>query len=70
MNDVSLYKTGALLGHKTPGMTQRYAHLKSEKLKNEIDKAFSGKNLEDVKKEEYERALVVIREYEKGQKIT
>ena len=26
MNDVSLYKTGILLGHRTPNMTQRYAH--------------------------------------------
>jgi site-specific recombinase XerD len=33
MADVSLYKTGILLGHRTPNMTQRYAHLKPGELK-------------------------------------
>ena len=64
MNDVSLYKTGILLGHRTPNMTQRYAHLKPGELKKEIEKAFGRKSQEDLKKEEYERALEVIREYE------
>ena len=66
MNDVSLYKTGILLGHRTPNMTQRYAHLKPTELKKEIEKAFGGKNPEDLKKAEYERALEIIREYEKN----
>jgi integrase len=66
MNDVSLYKTGILLGHRTPNMTQRYAHLKPGELKKEIEKAFGRKSQEDLKKEEYERALEIIREYEKS----
>ena len=68
MNDVSLYKTGILLGHRTPGMTQRYAHLKPGELKKEIEKAFGRKNPEDLKKAEYEKALEIIREYENGEK--
>ena len=44
MSDVSLYKTGILLGHRTPNMTQRYAHLKPSELKKEIEKAFGKKN--------------------------
>ena len=66
MNDVSLYKTGILLGHRTPGMTQRYAHLKPGDLKKEIEKSFSGKSPEDLRREEYEKALEIIREYEKN----
>ena len=60
--------TGILLGHRTPGMTQRYAHLKPGDLRKEIEKSFGGKSREDLKREEYERALEVIREYEKGGK--
>jgi integrase len=67
MNDVSLYKTGILLGHRTPNMTQRYAHLKPGELKKEIEKAFGRKSQEDLKRAEYERALEIIREYEKGE---
>ncbi len=66
MNDVSLYKTGALLGHRTPNMTQRYAHLKPGSLKKEIERSFGGKSSEDLKKAEYEKALEIIREYEKN----
>ena len=69
MNDVSLYKTGVLLGHRTPNMTQRYAHLKPRELKKEIEKAFSKKNEEsekEIKREEYEKALEIIRKYEKS----
>ena len=66
MNDVSLYKTGILLGHRTPNMTQRYAHLKPGELKKEIEKAFGRKSPEELKKDEYERALNIIREYEKN----
>ena len=66
MNDTSLYKTGILLGHRTPNMTQRYAHLKPGELKKEIEKAFGRKSPEELKKEEYERALEIIREYEKN----
>ena len=66
MNDVSLYKTGALLGHRTPNMTQRYAHLKPGTLKKEIERSFGGKNAEDLKKAEYEKALEIIRKYEKN----
>ena len=65
MNDVSLYKTGILLGHRTPNMTQRYAHLKPGELKKEIEKAFGKEDHKDLKREEYERALKIIREYEK-----
>ena len=65
MNDVSLYKTGILLGHRTPNMTQRYAHLKPSELKKEIEKAFGKEDRKDLKREEYERALKIIREYEK-----
>ena len=65
MNDVSLYKTGILLGHRTPNMTQRYAHLKPSSLKKEIEKAFGKEDRKDLKREEYERALKIIREYEK-----
>ena len=68
MNDVSLYKTGILLGHRTPNMTQRYAHLKPGELKKEIEKAFGRKSQEDLKRAEYERALEIIREYENGEK--
>ena len=68
MNDVSLYKTGILLGHRTPNMTQRYAHLKPGELKKEIEKAFGRKSQEDLKRAEYERALEIIREYEKVKK--
>ena len=64
MNDVSLYKTGILLGHRTPNMTQRYAHLKPSELKKEIEKAFGKEDHKDLKREEYERALKIIREYE------
>ena len=66
MNDVSLYKVGSLLGHRTPNMTQRYAHLKPGSLKKEIEKSFGGKSSEVLKREEYERALEVIREFEKN----
>ena len=66
MNDISLYKVGILLGHRTPNMTQRYAHLKPGTLKKEIEKSFGGKSPEDLKREEYERALEVIREFEKN----
>ena len=69
MNDVSLYKTGILLGHRTPNMTQRYAHLKPSELKKEIEKAFGKKNEdkeEEIKREEYEKALEIIRKYEKS----
>ena len=66
MSDTSLYKTGILLGHRTPNMTQRYAHLKPGELKKEIEKAFSKKNDEAVKREEYEKALEIIRKYEKA----
>ena len=69
MNDVSLYKTGILLGHRTPNMTQRYAHLKPSSLKKEIEKAFGKKNEEreeEIKREEYEKALEIIRKYEKS----
>jgi integrase len=65
MNDVSLYKTGILLGHRTPNMTQRYAHLKPSELKKEIEKAFGKEDHKDSKREEYERALKIIREHEK-----
>ena len=64
MNDVSLYKTGILLGHRTPNMTQRYAHLKPSELKKEIEKAFGKEDHKDLKREEYERALKIIRDYE------
>ena len=64
MNDTSLYKTGILLGHRTPNMTQRYAHLKPTKLKKDIEKAFDKKNEEEILKEEYERAIEIIRKYE------
>ena len=66
MNDVSLYKTGILLGHRTPNMTQRYAHLKPSELKKEIEKAFGRKSPEELKREEYDRALEIIREYGKN----
>ena len=69
MNDVSLYKTGILLGHRTPNMTQKYAHLKPSELKKEIEKAFGKKNEEreeEIKREEYEKALEIIRKYEKS----
>ena len=66
MNDVSLYKTGILLGHRTPNMTQRYAHLKPSELKKEIEKAFDRKSPEELKREEYDRALEIIREYGKN----
>ena len=69
MADVSLYKTGILLGHRTPNMTQRYAHLKPGELKKEIEKAFSKKNEkseEEIKREEYERALEIIKKYKKN----
>ena len=65
MNDTSLYKTGILLGHRTPNMTQRYAHLKPGELRKEVEKAFDRKTPEEVKREEYERALEIIREYER-----
>ena len=65
MNDTSLYKTGILLGHRTPNMTQRYAHLKPGELRKEIEKAFDRKTPEEIKKEEYERALEIIKKYEK-----
>ena len=68
MNDTSLYKTGILLGHRTPNMTQRYAHLKPDSLKKDIEKAFDRKSPEEIKKEEYEKALEIIREYEKNNK--
>ena len=64
MADVSLYKTGILLGHRTPNMTQRYAHLKPSELKKEIEKAFGKEDHKDLKREEYEWALKIIREYE------
>ena len=66
MNDVSLYKTGILLGHRTSNMTQRYAHLKPSELKKDIEKAFDRKSPEEIKKEEYEKALEIIRKYEKN----
>jgi integrase len=69
MSDTSLYKTGILLGHRTPNMTQRYAHLKPGELKKEIEKAFSKKNEkseEEIKREEYERALEIIKKYKKN----
>ena len=69
MSDVSLYKTGILLGHRTPNMTQRYAHLKPSELKKEIEKAFGKKNEEreeEIKREEYEKAFEIIRKYEKS----
>jgi integrase len=65
MSDTSLYKTGILLGHRTPNMTQRYAHLKPTELKKDIEKAFGKKNEEELKKEEYDRALEIIKKYEK-----
>ena len=65
MSDTSLYKTGILLGHRTPNMTQRYAHLKPGELRKEVEKAFDRKTPEEIKKEEYEKALEIIREYEK-----
>jgi predicted DNA-binding transcriptional regulator len=58
-----------LLGHRTPNMTYRYAHLKPRELKKEIEKAFSKKNEEsekEIKREEYEKALEIIRKYEKS----
>ena len=70
MNDVSLYKTGALLGHRTPNMTQRYAHLKPGSLKKEIERSFGGKSSEDLKRAEYEKALEIIREYEERKNNT
>jgi integrase len=69
MNGTSLYKTGILLGHRTPSMTQRYAHLKPGELKREIDKSFGG-DIDDIKWKEYERALEIINEYEKKKDST
>jgi len=37
MNGTPLYTTGALLGHKTPQMTQRYAHLSPDTLKKAVN---------------------------------
>lgn len=42
----TLYKTGVLLGHKTPGMTQRYAHLIPEELVSDVNNAFKKPNSE------------------------
>jgi integrase len=40
MAGTSLYMTGELLGHRTPNMTKRYAHLSPENLKKELNNAF------------------------------
>lgn len=38
MNGVSLHTVGEILGHRTPQMTKRYAHLSSDYLKGEMEK--------------------------------
>ncbi|MHB8232954.1 MAG: tyrosine-type recombinase/integrase [bacterium] len=66
---MSLYITGELLGHKTPNMTQRYAHLDKGTLRKAVEKSFGGhSSLENIKKAEYEKAIEIIRKYE-GQGI-
>lgn len=37
MNGTPLFTTGTLLGHRTPQMTQRYAHLSPDTLKKAVD---------------------------------
>ncbi len=38
MNGVSLYTVGQILGHKTPRMTQRYAHLSPDYMAGAVGK--------------------------------
>jgi len=40
-----LYKVQKLLGHKTPIMTQRYAHHNSESLRNSVKILDEGKKI-------------------------
>ncbi|MHB8231541.1 MAG: hypothetical protein ACYDDB_01390 [bacterium] len=66
MDGTSLYITGELLGHKTPNMTQRYAHLDKGTLRKAVEKSFGGhSSLENIKKAEYEKAIEIIRKYER-----
>ena len=45
MEGVDVYAVGLILGHKTPRMTQRYAHLAPAYMAaavNELDSVFAG----------------------------
>jgi integrase len=44
MGGTSLYITGELLGHRTPGQTQRYAHLVPETLKKAVSDVWDKNN--------------------------
>ncbi|MHB1697530.1 MAG: tyrosine-type recombinase/integrase [bacterium] len=62
MGGTSLYITGELLGHKTPQMTMRYAHLMPDGLKKAMDDVFGKNHFENMQTAQFKKAMEIIEE--------
>lgn len=65
MGGASLFITGKLLGHKTPQMTEKYAHLVPDVMKKALDDVFlekTGMHYSDIKERQLKKALEIITE--------
>jgi integrase len=69
MGGTSLYITGELLGHKTPQMTMRYAHLMPDGLKKAMDDVFGENHFENMQTAQLKKAMEIIKEKKKEEKI-
>ncbi|MHB1696502.1 MAG: tyrosine-type recombinase/integrase [bacterium] len=65
MGGTSLYITGELLGHKTPQMTMRYAHLMPDGLKKAMDDVFGKNHFENMQATQFKKAMEIIKEKKK-----
>ncbi|MHB1661125.1 MAG: tyrosine-type recombinase/integrase [bacterium] len=66
VNDkTDIYVTSKLLGHKDIKMTMRYAHFNPETLKKAVEEVWDDAGENGVSKAEYEKAIEIIRKYER-----
>ena len=54
--------TGKLLGHKTPQMTERYAHLIPSGMKKALDDVFGKNSFENMQEAQLKEAMKIIME--------
>lgn len=57
-----LYTIGTLLGHTSPNMTMKYAHLMPDGLKAALDDAHGKDHFENMQTAQFKKALEIIEE--------